>query len=76
MRSSIGSGSFVAPNAEDTLDQVEEIFAGANLQTRKRAWHEDGESLVFHIVAMGAKDNHEQLRMKLARSERYKLRRS
>jgi putative Mg2+ transporter-C (MgtC) family protein len=75
-RRDIQEYSFVAPNAEDTLDQVEEIFAGAKLQTRKRAWYEDGESLVFHIVAMGAKDNHEQFRMKLARSERYKLRRS
>lgn len=66
----------VAPNAEDTFHQITAMFAEAKLQTRKRTCYQDGESLVFHILAMGGKANHDQLRMRLARSEEYTLRRS
>ncbi|UCE59606.1 MAG: MgtC/SapB family protein [Phycisphaerales bacterium] len=63
------------PNTDDALKRIDELFGQAHLQTRKRAWHEDGPSLVFHIWAMGRKGRHEQLRMTLARSEEYELRR-
>ena len=66
----------VAPNAEDTFHQITAMFAEVKLQTRKRTCYQDGESLVFHILAMGGKANHDQLRMRLARSEEYTLRRS
>jgi len=66
----------VAPNAEDTVHQITAMFAEAKLKTRKRICYQDGESLAFHIVAMGGKANHERLRIKLARSEAYTLRRS
>lgn len=67
---------FVAPKADDTFDRVTALFEQANLQVRKRTCHEDGPSLVFHIRAMGPKANHEQLRVSLAKSDEFELRRS
>jgi putative Mg2+ transporter-C (MgtC) family protein len=66
----------VAHNTEDTFERVSATFTDAKLRIRKRTCYEDGDSLVFHIRAMGGKANHEQLRIKLARSEEYTLRKS
>jgi len=65
-----------AGRTEDSLKRVDDMFAAARLHTRKRVWHEEGSSIVFHVRAMGAKSNHEQLRMKLTRSDEYELRRA
>lgn len=66
----------VVANEPGVLARIDALFADANLRTRKRTWYEDGEELVFQIHAMGNKANHEQLRMKLAHSPDYRLRRS
>ncbi|MFQ5590947.1 MAG: MgtC/SapB family protein [Phycisphaerae bacterium] len=63
-------------NEEDANKRINELFVRANLRTRKRTWYEDGTSLVFDVWAMGAKSDHEHLRMSLARSDQYQLRRS
>jgi hypothetical protein len=66
----------IAPNADDTLDHISAMFEEAKLTARKRSCYEDGTSLVVHVVAMGAKPNHDQLRLALARSDRYTLRKA
>ena len=75
-RRDIQEYKIVAPNTEDTFADIGHMFTGAKLRTRKRSCHEEDESLVFHVVAMGAKANHEKLRMKLARSAKYVLRKA
>lgn len=67
---------FVAPNTDDIMQRVDAMFKKAKLQARKRTCYQDGDSLIFQVRAMGAKPNHEKLRMHLARSEEYRLRRS
>ena len=67
---------FVAANTEDVMDRVRGMFDGAKLKTKKQSCYEDGDSLVFHVRAMGAKANHDRLRTDLARSGEYTLRRS
>lgn len=66
----------VAPNADETFADIGHMFTDAKLRTRKRSCHEEDDSLVFHVIAMGAKANHEKLRMKLARSAKYVLRKA
>lgn len=63
-------------NTDDSLRRINTLFAGAGLQVRKCNYYEEGESLMFHIVAMGAKPKHATLRFKLARSDDYTLRRT
>ncbi len=67
---------FVAPNTDDIMQRVDAMFKDAKLQARKRTCYQDGDALIFQVRAMGAKPNHEKLRMHLARSEEYRLRRS
>ena len=67
---------FVAPNTDDVIQQVDAMFKKASLQARKRTCYQDGDDLVFHVRAMGAKANHEKLRLSLARSDDHNLRRS
>ncbi len=67
---------FVAPNTDDIMQRVDAMFKEAKLQARKRTCYQDGDALIFQVRAMGAKLNHEKLRMHLARSEEYRLRRS
>lgn len=62
-----------APNADETLGEIDRLFQAAGMRVRKRRMHEDGEQLVYHIVAMGAKDRHEQLHHEIARSDRFTL---
>lgn len=64
---------FQAVKAPDALDRVVAMFEQAGLQARHRTFHEDGDVLVFQIRAMGAKKNHEKLRLDLARSDDYTL---
>jgi putative Mg2+ transporter-C (MgtC) family protein len=63
-------------NSDDSLRRINALFARAGLHVRKCTYYEEGESLNFHVVAMGAKPNHADLRFKLARSDDYTLRRS
>jgi putative Mg2+ transporter-C (MgtC) family protein len=65
----------IAPNADDTIDRIDALFEKEQLTVRKRSCYEDGDSLVVHVVAMGAKPNHESLRLDIARSDEYTLRR-
>ncbi len=66
----------VAANAADTFDRINALFENAGLSTRKRSCYEEGSSLVVHVVAMGSKANHERLRIILARSDEYTLRKA
>ncbi len=61
-------------NTEDAMDRVTTLFKENGLNVRKRFCHEEGESLLVHIVAMGAKTKHDRLRIRLARSNEYTLR--
>jgi putative Mg2+ transporter-C (MgtC) family protein len=63
-------------NTEGAFQRIDEMFARAKLRTRKRTCYEDGPSLIFNVWAMGSKANHDSLRMLLAGSEDYQLRRS
>lgn len=67
--------SLKAANTDDALSRLETRFADARLRIRKLDYFQDGDSLVFHIVAMGAKPDHHRLRFQLARSDEYTLRR-
>ncbi len=67
---------FAAPNTEGVFDNITKLFTEAKLRTRKRTWHEEDDLLVFRIRAMGAKSDHVRLRMTLAHSRDYTLRRS
>jgi putative Mg2+ transporter-C (MgtC) family protein len=64
----------VTSKTDDALDRVDALFKEARLNARKRSYHEEGSSLAIHIIAMGAKMNHERLRTDLIRSEEYTLR--
>lgn len=64
----------VAANADDTLGRINSLFEGAGLRIRKRSCYQEGSSLVVHIVAMGAKADHERLRIAFVRAEEYTLR--
>lgn len=75
-RRDIQAYHILADNAEGTPQAIDKLFAGANLRTRKRTYYEEGTSLVFNVWAMGAKADHDRLRMSLARSDQYQLRRS
>jgi len=65
----------VAKNTPDRITQINDLFSRHRLRCRKQLFYEDEDSLVFHIVAMGAKNNHDKLRTKLAISSEYTLRR-
>ncbi len=67
---------FSAPNLEDMWDRVALMFKAAKLRIRKQNCHQDGESLAFHVLAMGTKADHEQLHKDLLRSAEYELRRA
>lgn len=67
---------FVVTNADGAFEDVAAMFANAKLKIRKQSCYEDGDALVFHIHAMGSKPHHAELRMRLARSKEYQLRRS
>ncbi len=69
------SYDIIAPNTDDALERINALFEEAQLKVRKRSCYEDGTSLVVHVVAMGAKPDHEKLRLTLARSDQYTLRR-
>jgi putative Mg2+ transporter-C (MgtC) family protein len=66
---------FAAPKADDALRRIRAMFDRANLKIRKWSCHEDEDLLVFHIWAMGGKPEHDSLRMSLALSDEYHLRR-
>ncbi len=67
---------FVTSNEDDAISRVDGMLKKARLQVRKRTCYQEGDGLVFHVRAMGAKANHEKLRIGLARSDEYQLRRS
>ncbi len=67
---------FSIAKTDDVMERVSAVFAKAKLHTKKRHCYEEGDLLVFRIVAMGAKTNHDTLRLTLAQSNEYKLRRS
>jgi len=67
---------FVAPNEDDIIARIDAMFKNAHLKARKRTCYQDEDGLVFYVRAMGAKANHEKLRVSLARSAEYRLRRS
>ena len=62
-------------NADDALRRVESLFSGARLRILKSNYFEEGDSLIFHIVALGAKPRHARLRFEIARAEQYTLQR-
>lgn len=64
------------PNADDTLDRLSAIFREGGLKIRKRTCYEEDEWLVVAIIAMGAKRDHERVRLSLARSNDWTLRRT
>jgi putative Mg2+ transporter-C (MgtC) family protein len=64
----------VTENTPDALERVRRLFLDAGLGIRKRYFHEDGSSLHVHIIAMGAKAKHDELRLILTRSQEYTLR--
>ena len=66
----------VTANAEHPFRRVDALFKDARLRLRKQTCYEDESALVFHIIAMGAKTNHNRLRMDLAKSSDYTLNRS
>ena len=63
------------PNTGDAVDRIGALFADSKLTTRKRYFHEKGDALVMHIIAMGAKTNHDRLRTRLVQAEQYTLHR-
>ncbi len=65
----------LAANSEDALARIGAMFEEAGLRVRKRSCYEDDSSLVIQIVAMGAKAKHERMRVRLAGSQEYTLRR-
>jgi len=74
-RRDLQSYDIIAPNTDDVLDRIDALFQKGQLTIRKRSCYEDGTSLVVRVVAMGAKSNHESLRLAIARSDEYTLRR-
>ncbi len=64
----------VAQNEENTLQRIDELFSHEKLSVRKQSCYEEGGSLVVDVIAMGAKPNHDRLRLTLARSTEYTLR--
>ena len=64
----------VTQNAEDTPDRLYAMIADMGLRIRKRTCFEEGSAVVFYIVAMGSKINHDRLRRTLLRSGIYSLR--
>ncbi len=64
------------PNVDEAFDRIRSLFDNARLRIRKWNCYEDGPSLVIHIVAMGGKIEHDKLRIKLARSDQFTLRRA
>jgi len=67
---------FVTANDNDPFQRIDMLFKKARLRVRKRQCYEEESALVFHIIAMGAKKNHDELRMNLAKSADYALKRS
>lgn len=65
----------LAANSEDALARIGAMFEEAGLRVRKRSCYEDDSSLVIQIVAMGAKADHERMRVRLVGSQEYTLRR-
>ncbi len=72
----VQSYHIVAANTDDVMERVTALFTDAKLRSKQRACYEEGESLVFRITAMGKKKNHDKLRARLARSDKYTLRRA
>jgi len=75
-RRDIQDYNIVVPNTDDAFNCIGAMFADADLSIRKRSCYEEGSSFVVQVVAMGAKANHERLRIRIARSDQYTLRRS
>ena len=64
----------LADNTDEMFDRFDAMFSDHKLSIRKRTCHEEGKSLVFHIVAMGSKASHDRVRKMFARSPEYTLR--
>jgi len=75
-RRDIQSYQILAGNEAATPGQVKELFERAGLRIRKQTYYEEGTSLVFNVWAMGAKSDHDEVRMLLVSSDEYVLRRS
>ena len=63
-------------NTDDVMERVAALFTDANLRPKQRACYEEGPSLVFQVTAMGRRESHDKLRIALARSDKYTLRRA
>lgn len=64
----------VAENGDEALERVSGLFEKGRLRILKRRFHEDGASLVVEIMAIGSKTSHDRVRMGMARSNEYTLR--
>lgn len=63
-------------NTDDVFGRMAALFDSHGLAIRKRSCYEETGSIVLHVIAMGAKTNHDRLRLLLARSTEYTLRRA
>ena len=75
-RRDIQEYTIATTNTDDVFTRMAGMFGQAGLAIRKRSCYEEAGSIVLHIIAMGAKPNHDRLRLKLARSQEYTLRRT
>jgi putative Mg2+ transporter-C (MgtC) family protein len=66
--------AIVTANDEAALERLNKVFATQRIRVLKRRFYEDGPSLVVEIMAIGSKTNHDRVRLSLARSSEYTLR--
>ncbi len=61
-------------NTDDAFHRIIAMVESANLRVRKRTCFEDDEgNLVVQVMAIGAKTDHESLRLKFVASDEYRL---
>jgi putative Mg2+ transporter-C (MgtC) family protein len=61
-------------NTDGAFHRVVSVVESANLRARKRTCYEEGQELMVRIVAIGAKADHERLRLQFVGSKEYALR--
>ncbi len=66
--------NILANNIKNMPNRIDELFTLHRLRTRKRTFYEDGDNLIFQVIAMGSKKNHDRLRSDIAMSDEFRLR--
>ncbi|MEK6674455.1 MAG: MgtC/SapB family protein [Planctomycetota bacterium] len=63
----------LVPNEDGVWDRVETLFKSMDLRVLYRSFYQEGSHLVIESRAVGSRQNHEKLRLRIVRTENFQL---